>query len=94
MRLCWEDPNRHLLNYRDWLLLLIGNKVSMDIRGSLVKPNLIPLDKFKPENHVRALNISEHYSLSILRRCSLSMKIIHGEKNCSTKRFEDVLALG
>ena len=65
VRLLWEDPSRHLRSYRDWVLLLTGNKVSMDTisqvllrgfphMGNLLKPNLIPLDKFKPENIVRS----------------------------------------
>jgi len=65
IRLCWADPKRHIRNYKDWLLLLTGNVVSRDtisrvilyafpFKGSLRKPNLVPLDKFKPENHVRA----------------------------------------
>ena len=60
-----EDPNTHLVVYRDYLKRYTGTVVSTDIisrlflhgfpfRGSLVKPNLIPLDKFKPENEMRA----------------------------------------
>ena len=70
MMLYWEDPKRHLRNYKDWLLLLTGNSVSKDTinrvllygfpyKGNMVKPNLVPLDKFKPENQVRAYEYLE-----------------------------------
>ena len=65
IRLYYEDPNRHLRNYRDWLIIITGNAVCIDTisrvllhgfpyKGNLVKPNLVPIDKFKPENEVRA----------------------------------------
>ena len=52
-------------SYRDHLLLHTGNSVSEDTisrffsyglpyKGSLVKTSLVPVDKFKPENEVRA----------------------------------------
>lgn len=60
-----QDPNRQLRDYRDYIMLHTGNHVSLDTisrfflhgfpyKGNLMKPNLIPLDKFKPENEIRA----------------------------------------
>lgn len=70
LRLRDEDPRRHLHNYRDWIMLLTGKTVSIQtisqvllhgfpFKGSLLKPNLIPFDKFKPENEVRAYRFLE-----------------------------------
>lgn len=65
IRLYYEEPTRTLRSYVEKLWYLTGTKVSLDTirnlllhgfphKGSLVKPNLVPYDKFKPENQVRA----------------------------------------
>lgn len=56
-----QEPSQSLSSYRDKLFELSGKAVhnstisrwfthSFAIKGSLQKPNLIPIDKFKPEN--------------------------------------------
>ena len=56
-----EEPSRTAQSYVDSLYFFVGTTVSSStisrffnhafpIRGSLVKPNLVPFDKFKPEN--------------------------------------------
>lgn len=70
IRLYYENPSRHLRDYRDHIMLITGNQVSIDtisrvllhgfpFKGSLVKTNLLPIDKFKPENEVRAFEYLE-----------------------------------
>lgn len=65
MMLYYQNPSRSIRSYRDHIFLLTGNQVSLDTihrvilggfpyKGSRVKPNLIPLDKFKEGNVVRA----------------------------------------
>ena len=67
MRLYWKDPSRGVKSYRDHLHLFTGKRVSEDTirrvfedgflyKGTRIKPNLIPLDKFKPANVVSAYN--------------------------------------
>ena len=65
MRLYWENPSRGLKSYTDYLWLMTGNIVCTNTikrvlhegflyKGSRLKPNFLPLDKFKPENVNRA----------------------------------------
>ena len=65
VRLYYGNPSRTLRSYRDWLLELTGTDISVDtisklllngfpFKASLVKPILIPIDKFRPENEVKA----------------------------------------
>jgi len=71
-----EEPSRSLPSYTEYLFLLTGSIVSestvsrfwnhaFPIRGGLRKPNMIPFDKFKPENILRA-----HEYLQIVHRIS------------------------
>jgi transposase len=61
-----QDPSTTLRNYVKILYLQTGTVVSkstisrffnhgFEIRGSLCKPNMIPFDKFRPENYEKAL---------------------------------------
>ena len=63
LKLRREDPSRHLSDYRDSLMHHTGTRVLREtinqlllrgfpFKGSLVKPDLVPLDKFKPENEI------------------------------------------
>ena len=65
LRLCIENPSMHLNTYRDWVYSTTGTVVSVDTirrllhdgfpyKGTLVRPKLVPMDKFKPENEIRA----------------------------------------
>jgi len=60
-----EDPNSHLIVYVDYPKRYTGTVVSTDtisqlflhgfpFKGNLAKPDLIPLDRFRPVNEVRA----------------------------------------
>ena len=70
LRLFYENPSRQLRSYRDNLWQITGKLVSTDTiwrliefgfpyKGSLVKPNLVPLDKFKPANQVKSFKYIE-----------------------------------
>jgi hypothetical protein len=61
LRRYMEEPSRSKRSYRDLLFAYTGIVVcertinnfflkSLPFRGSMVKPNLVPLDKFRPEN--------------------------------------------
>jgi transposase len=65
MFLYLEEPSRQLSSFCQWLHFLTGTCVSestvsrffnhgFPIRGGLCRPNLVPIDKFKPENIERA----------------------------------------
>lgn len=66
LQLCIEEPSRSLSGYREWLYRYTGTNVSTStIRrllkhgflysANLVKPNLVPYDKFKPDNVEKAI---------------------------------------
>lgn len=70
LRLYYDQPWRTLGSYQLWLEYYTGTFVSRDTisrffrhgfphKGSLVKPNLVPWDKFKPENEIRAYEYLE-----------------------------------
>eukprot|EP00956_Cyclotella_meneghiniana_P031866 scaffold85386_cov38-Cyclotella_meneghiniana.AAC.2 len=74
MFLYLQEPSRQLSSYRDWLFYLTGTLVShaticryflhaFPIRGGLCRPNLVPFDKFRPENIERAFEYLEYLSL-------------------------------
>jgi len=61
LRLYMEEPSRSLRSYRDLLYeytgILVGESTisrfflhNFPYRGSMMKPNLVPLDKFRPAN--------------------------------------------
>jgi hypothetical protein len=61
LRLYMEDPSRSKYSYRDLLFMYTGIIVSestitrfflhaLPFKGSMVMPNLVPLDKFRPQN--------------------------------------------
>jgi len=65
LQLCIEEPSRSLKSYRDWLYHFTGKIVDRSTirrlfhsgfvyKASLVKPNLVPYDKFRPDNIVKA----------------------------------------
>ena len=65
LQLLQEEPSRGLKSYADSLYDYTCTRVSRStisrwflyafpIKGSLVKPNLVPYDKFRPENEARA----------------------------------------
>ena len=76
MRLLDDDPSRSLRSYSDRLEEYTGKKVcrttickwflhAFPIRGGMVKPNLVPYDKFRPENEMKAyeyLFMLSHFS--------------------------------
>ena len=70
MILYLEEPSRSLRSYVDWLEGLTGTTVSQSTvsrfflhafphRGGFCRPNLVPFDKFRPENIERALEYLE-----------------------------------
>jgi transposase len=76
-----EEPSRSLSSYAKYLFLLTGNNVSestvsrfwnhaFPIRGALRKPNMVPIDKFKPENILRA----HEYLQIVLKICPTRVK--------------------
>ena len=65
-----EEPSRSLQSYVEWLEALTGTVTSKSVvsrffleafphRGGLCKPNLVPFDKFCPENIERAFDYLE-----------------------------------
>jgi len=65
LRLYYQNPSRTLRSYRDNLVAITGTWVhyttisrvllyGFPYKGRLVKPNLIPLDKFKITNQIKA----------------------------------------
>ena len=65
LQLLDEDPTRTLKSYAKGLEYYTGSRISTSticrwflyafpVRGGLVKPNLVPYDKFKPANESRA----------------------------------------
>jgi len=88
-----EKPYRLLRNYQQWLLYFTGTNVSTETisrflkqglphKGSLVKPNLIPLDKFKIENEIRAYEF-----LNVLRTLKTWKVIFGDEKSLKGEEF-------
>jgi hypothetical protein len=80
-----EKPYRLLHNYQAWLLYFTGTKVSTETisrffneafpyKGSLVRPKLVPYDKFKIGNEIRAYEF-----LNVLRTLK-SWKVIFGDE--------------
>ena len=71
-----REPSRSLKSYVQWLFEYAGTVVSestvscfflhaFPIRGGFVKPNLVPYDKFRPENKAKAyeyLYMLSHYA--------------------------------
>ncbi|KAL7543278.1 hypothetical protein ACHAWF_009668 [Thalassiosira exigua] len=64
-RLYWKHPTRSLESYVNWLSYYTGTIVSAStvsrlfnhgfpVRGGLCKPNLVPYDKFRPQNIAKA----------------------------------------
>jgi hypothetical protein len=88
-----EKPYRLLHNYQAWLLYFTGTKVSTETisrffneafpyKGSLVRPKLVPYDKFKIGNEIRAYEF-----LNVLRTLK-SWKVIFGdEKSLKGEEF-------
>ena len=85
LHLYLEEPSRSLLSYKENLFLLTGTTVSkttinrfflksFPTKGGLCLPNLVPLDKFKPENIIRAQEF-----VQIISKISLS-KIKYGDE--------------
>ena len=65
-----EEPSRGLHKYALWLEYFTGTRVSTSVLsrffndafpygGGLYRPNLIPYDKFRPENCIRAIDYFE-----------------------------------
>lgn len=92
-RLCVERPYRLVRSYRDWLFYFTGTDVSADticrffknglpFKGSLVKPNLVPLDKFTTENTIRAYEFVE-----ALRTLNPNRIIFGDEKHLKGEEF-------
>ncbi len=86
LRLCIEEPSRSLNGYKEWLHHFTGKDVSTStIRrvlksaylhsANLVKPNLVPYDKFKPDNIVKAIEY-----MSMLKCLDFSRVIFGDEK--------------
>ncbi len=61
-----DEPSRSLSSYIEWLHYFTGNVVStqtisrffntcFDHRGGFCRPNLVPFDKYKPENYEKLL---------------------------------------
>ncbi|KAL7530870.1 hypothetical protein ACHAXR_003720 [Thalassiosira sp. AJA248-18] len=101
MMLYWEDPRRHLRNYRDWICILTGNVVSKNTisrvilygfphKGNMVKPNLVPLDKFRPDNQVKAYDyLKVLFTLSPDKVIFADEKHLRGEELFSQKVRRD-----
>ena len=60
-----DEPSRSLRSYQEWLFYFTGTEVSrstisryfkegFDYSAGFVKPNMVPYDKFKPENIAKA----------------------------------------
>ena len=55
-------------------------------KGSLVKPNLVPLDKFKPENEIRAFEyLNTIFNLDLYKILFVDEKHLGGEEIFSRK---------
>jgi hypothetical protein len=65
-----DEPSRTRASYVDWLFYFTGNIVSemtisrffngcFDHKGGFCRPNLVPFDKFKPENYLKMLEYLE-----------------------------------
>lgn len=97
LRLYFEEPSRTLKSYKDNLAFLTGTEVSIDTvsrvlldgfpyKGSLVKPNLVPLDKFKPQNVVRAFEFLQIlFTLQPTKIIFADEKHVKGEELFSRK---------
>ena len=86
LQLCIEEPSRSLEGYREWLYRFTGKNVSTSTirrllkkgyvhEANLIKPNLVPYDKFKPDNIAKALEY-----MSMLKCLDLGRVIFGDEK--------------
>ena len=90
MQLFYNEPERSLRSYKQWLEYYTGTIVSratisrfflegFPYRGSLVKPNLVPWDKFRPANELRAWDYLEVLvTLNIVRVLFGDEKLLKG----------------
>lgn len=91
LQLYLKEPHRTLQSYQDWLTYYTGSRPSRSTisnyflrgfphRAGFVKPNLVPYDKFKVENVIRAYEYIEILLDIICRR-----KAIEGTRAISAE---------
>lgn len=92
-RLYVEQPYRLLKSYKEWLFYYTGTVVSTDTisrylkfafphKGSLVTPNLVPLDKYTLSNKIKAYEF-----INVLRTLSPSRIVFGDEKSIKGEEF-------
>jgi len=92
-----DEPSRTRASYVDWLFYFTGNIVSemtisrffnecFDHKGGFCRPNLVPFDKFKPENYLKMHEYLEIVQMFDPSRSSLEMRNISKDKSCTTEK--------
>jgi len=98
-----QEPSRSLENYVSWLEFLTGTVVSVSTvsrffnhcfphRGGLCRPNLVPLDKFRPDNIEKAfeyLQLISQFSPYRIKFCD--EKHLKGNQVFNRKNRRNVL---
>ena len=92
-RLYVEQPYRLLKSYKEWLLYFTGTKVSKSTiaaflnkgfphKGTLVRPNLVPYDKYTLRNQIRAYEF-----MNVLRTLNPFRIVFGDEKSIKGEEF-------